>query len=438
MDSTRNLRSRQNTIANKSVPQDKKPSLKKVPTVSKLQKTDLSPKTTNNASNKEAFVKKPIARTPVTASRPASGTKTSASANRPSLSDGSKRLSTTLNTSAQRTSTTPNAHPAVKVLSDKIAQLEKKTAEIVGLYEQLKNDSLGVQYAVAQLIDLKTKFTESEECRNLLKSENEGLRLSIAQLTDQNLQLKSEIKHITNRVTQLEQSTNSSESQKLGKEVFELKGELDNYRTSQLLAEKGISREQQEINANIVIRGVHVNKKDINSQSELIKVYDKIRTHLGISEINDLNAVSATILQPKSATNINSGSSANTIQVKLSSVSAKRKFLQIRRAKKDILPSHIGITQTSNKPILITEQLTRENQELLFKARSLRTSNNFKFVWSNDGQILARKNPGSRVVRIRDADHVNSLRLENQSQQPQNGRIHSDIALTPSTGDKQE
>lgn len=80
--------------------------------------------------------------------------------------------------------------------------------------------------------------------------------------------------------------------------------------------------------------------------------------------------------------------------------------------KKDILPRDIGIIQNTRKALLITEQLTRSNQELLYRARSLRESNNFKFVWSNNGQILARRRHRSKVIRILDIEHVERLKQD--------------------------
>lgn len=297
-------------------------------------------------------------------------------------------------------------------------QLRSTNRELQLTVDRLKADIEGLQFVSVQLLASEDKVRE--------------LGIHCNRLSAENKELKSVI-------TNLDVAVKHDESQKLAQEVSELKGELNSYKTSQLLAEKGISFEQQEINSNIVIRGVHVDEKGTDCQSEIIEVYDKIRAHLGILEISDLKAASATILQPKSVINKKSdSSSAKTILVKLPSVAAKRKFLQIRRVKKEILPSHIEVTQTSNKPILITEQLTRENQELLFKALSLRTSNKFKFVWSNDGQILARQSSGSRVIRIRDIDHINSLSSLNHLQQAQNGRLCSNTAFTTRTGDEQE
>lgn len=100
------------------------------------------------------------------------------------------------------------------------------------------------------------------------------------------------------------------------------------------------------------------------------------------------------------------------LQVQLQSVAVKKQFLQVRRTKKDILPADFGIIQKNKRPILITEQLTRQNRELLFKARSLGGGDGYKFVWSSNGQVLASKTPNSKVIRITDIEHVNCLIAE--------------------------
>lgn len=108
--------------------------------------------------------------------------------------------------------------------------------------------------------------------------------------------------------------------------------------------------------------------------------------------------------------------------VKLASKEAKRKFLQARRAKKDIRPSDIAHNQANNKPIFVTERLTSKNQKLLFEARSLRGRDQYKFVWSNNGKILARRKKNSTVIRIKDSSDVDRLRLALGSRNQSNVR----------------
>lgn len=363
----------------------------------------------------------------------------------------SKRPSTVF-TGLSSSSNPPNnnSESIIEGLTNRINQLEDKFVRIEERCTQLQSNNESLQIALAltcqaeaDVSDSQAKFESLTTENTDLKSTVEVLKADIIVLNNTFLKFKESHSSTAQKlesalliVDKLKQSSDNSESQTLRKEVDELKSDLNRHKENQLLAEKGISREQQEINTNIVIRGIHVEEKDTDFQPNLIEVYDNLRTHLGISEVSDLKAVSATILQQKGIRNNKFGlTSAKTIQVKLKSVSAKRKLLQIRRVKKDILPIHIGITQTSKKPILITEQLTKENQELLFKARSLRTTNKFKFVWSNDGQILARQDLGSKVIRIRDTDHINSLRSESLVQQQQNGQLHTNNTFTSSSGD---
>lgn len=76
--------------------------------------------------------------------------------------------------------------------------------------------------------------------------------------------------------------------------------------------------------------------------------------------------------------------------------------------------------------MIISEELTRSNQELLYQARSLRIRGNYKFVWSCNGQVLARFRKKSKVVRIVDTAHVNFLRAQvNLDPLPENGRRSS-------------
>lgn len=82
----------------------------------------------------------------------------------------------------------------------------------------------------------------------------------------------------------------------------------------------------------------------------------------------------------------------------------------MRRVKKTISQADIGINSSISHPILVSEELTRSNQELLFQERSLRSQGNYKFVWSFNGQVLARYRQGSKVIRIIDSTHVNELR----------------------------
>lgn len=170
-------------------------------------------------------------------------------------------------------------------------------------------------------------------------------------------------------------------------------------------SKENITVEQLELNSNIIVRGVEVDEE--SSSDKLEAVFTGLREHLGVSSEAEFDPVSVTTVSSKSRVSKNA---SRPIRVVFKSIAAKRNFLQIRRVKKDIFPREIKVEQKSQRPLLITEDLTYENQQLLYQARSLRGTNKYNFVWSNNGQVLARRDRKSRVVRILSAEHVNQLR----------------------------
>lgn len=316
-------------------------------------------------------------------------------------------IRTSLNTKSQ--STTPAGEK--ESLNDRIIHIESRI-------RQIENHS-GKQTTIASI----------EDNIALLKTENSELRRSIDQLKSDLEQIQHvllELEHVKadnedskKRITEL-----SSENAALRLEVTHLKTKTT-ISTSPLEAYDCASHQQQQLNSNVVIRGI-VQSTDVEPES----VFKKIRAHLGILNDEAFNPLSVTLLQRAST----QPSTTQTIQVKFESVAVKRQFLQIKRAKKEIFTSDIGIEQNTPKAILITEQLTKDNQQLLFAARSLRTTHKFKFVWSCNGQVLVRPQQNSRVTRITDIAQVNDLRATinlTPLTVGKNGRLQSSSNIEP-------
>lgn len=421
MESHHNLRTRSNTIrckeatnktSNKQIGKNvkdntdvhRKITLPKSTLVrtSLTKRTSTTPRPPNLSSNTTAVATS-------FGSRPSTGNKTTPS-NFNSNFNSINRTST-----AGKPPITPSS--ATHSFKQELTRFGSKLAEIEEWYIQLKSDNESLQITTALLSNLEVNFAETEEHCRILKVENQSLRESI--------------NNLRNEVSDLKQTQNSPTSElqelnQLKQEVSELKYQLQSFKETQTLVEKGVSIDQQELNSNIIIRGIDLT--DNVNQTDLTDAYNKIRLNLGISAVDDFAPVSISILQPKT-TKINSTASGSkpstsrTIKVQLRSILAKRQLLQIKRTRKSINPSDIGINQKSKKSILIAEQLTAQNQELLYNARSLRTACNVKFVWSNNGQILLRQRPGAKVIRIRDNSHINQLKAEFSTQSNENGRL---------------
>lgn len=168
--------------------------------------------------------------------------------------------------------------------------------------------------------------------------------------------------------------------------------------------------DQEDLNSNLVIRGLDISPE--TSAVELNEVYQGLRDFIGVSSDPEFDPVRIEVLKP----NLKSKYlNRRPIVVRLKSSLAKNKFLQIRRAKKTIATSDIKYQQEHNRNIRVTEQLTKENQTLLYQAKSLRNipekNLKFKYVWSSDGQILARKKERSKVIRIKSLDHIKQLSI---------------------------
>lgn len=153
-----------------------------------------------------------------------------------------------------------------------------------------------------------------------------------------------------------------------------------------------------------MIRGIECSKD--TPKDQLLHTFDQIRTFIGIDKEEELIPIHAEVLESQPEIK------AKSVVFKLKSIEAKRSLLLARRSKFDIRPSDIKLTQSCNNPLIVSEQLTRKNQELLYKARSLRDSAGFKYVWSCNGQILARKRNRERVIRILDENQIEQLRVQ--------------------------
>lgn len=412
MANERNLRDRKNTVsykepkakATKSINLVSAASDKSIKTGSLLNKrlsTSSNPSLTSSG-NRSSIVK--------TTKPPA--------ASENSIKTGSalnKRLSTASNSAltsfSNRSSIGKTTRPPVvnqsDLLLERINQLEARIKSVED------NNNL-----VARIVSLEAVCSE-------LQSENSELKLTIARINCdiENLQFVTVQSLNEKDVNNIELKTTVTE---LTSDIKSLNSRIDQhneqFQETQTLAEKGISFEQQKLNTNIIIRGVEV--RNSASKQDLFDIYNRLREHLGLTNIVEFEAVSVNLLSNNCKITEEKDNFSNTIQVILPSISAKRQFLQLRRAKKDITPARIGVTQKSSRPLLITEELTKSNQELLYAARSLRDSNNYKFVWSTDGQILVRQHPRSKVIRIIDICHLNHLKTNIQLE---NGRIHTTI-----------
>lgn len=59
--------------------------------------------------------------------------------------------------------------------------------------------------------------------------------------------------------------------------------------------------------------------------------------------------------------------------------------------------------------LYVNEHLTKKNQELLYKVKNFKVTNNYKFVWVKDCKILIRKDESSRIFVIRKEEDLQRI-----------------------------
>lgn len=147
-------------------------------------------------------------------------------------------------------------------------QLRSENTELQLTIQRLKSDIESLQFVTVQLCTLDVKLKESEDCCSCLIVQNKDLKSNVSGLRKEVSDLRSDVKLLNSH-----------------KE------------TRELASANGISLEQQVINSNVVVRGIEVSED--SNQSELLDIYKKISTHLGVSDTNELAAVSAKVLSTK-------------------------------------------------------------------------------------------------------------------------------------------
>lgn len=175
----------------------------------------------------------------------------------------------------------------------------------------------------------------------------------------------------------------------LEKENDSLKRQLKTQGDSQKQHKGRVS--QKELECNAVITGV---PNDIEEKEALRKIADKIDETIKVDDC----VVKATRLY---AVNENGQNAATKIPVVVSfaSIDAKAKFLAAFKKKRLLTADECGVSGGDAK-IVVMEQLSNYNFQLLKEARKLKEAGTVKFVWFQNSNVLVRKDENARIFRI--------------------------------------
>lgn len=128
---------------------------------------------------------------------------------------------------------------------------------------------------------------------------------------------------------------------------------------------------QYNIRKNIIIKGIKLTEND-DPMIVFLRIANFLNSTINDSYIEDLKV------------RFDKNNKFSTILVKFCNFGAKKLFTGCRKGKK-ISPSDIGFTGMKN--IIIEDELTRANQDLLRESKTILKKYNFKFIWILNGRV---------------------------------------------------
>ena len=240
----------------------------------------------------------------------------------------------------------------------------------------------------------------AKEIRSLRK-EVSALRSEIREFRDEITGLKESVKLCGDRVELLEGRVTSIEEKFVSVELRNESGVVESPRLAHLeatITELKLQlneREQESILNDIQLSGV-TEVQGENSNQILHTLALKLGVELDERDVMFAKRV-GNILRDRVE-----GETARprVIVIRLARRAARDSLLSAARVRRGLTTADIQMPGAP-KRIFVNERLTKTNRQLFYLTRQAADRLNWKYVWTKDGHILARKEEGKAVVQIR-------------------------------------
>ncbi|CAG9782324.1 unnamed protein product [Diatraea saccharalis] len=238
-----------------------------------------------------------------------------------------------------------------------------------------------------------------------LRAEVRECRADIAELKSVINRYEEKITSMENRIVTLEtnMSIPTSAVGTLEVAVAELKAQLND-------------KDQELLSNDVDLTGIPE-----QSGENVMSIVRAIAVKFGI-ELDDRDVVKADRVGSSRRNRISGGGDASgavvggdageqrprAIAVRFTRQTVREQWLRAARVRRVLTSGDIEIPGPSRR-IYINERLTRVNRRLFFLARQAGSERRWKYVWTRNGRILARKSDGQQSVQIRDERDISKV-----------------------------
>lgn len=231
------------------------------------------------------------------------------------------------------------------------------------------------------------RSTITKEFNQIISKLKEDFRKEIEALRDENEKLKD-------KLINLESKEPSSHVSKLSLAISELQSQLNDRDQELLLNDVELTEIPEH-------EGESVGHLVLTAAAKLGMV------------LEERDVVSATRVGPRR--DHVEGASAprpRPIVVRFTRRSLRDDLLKSARVRRAITTAELGLPEHVTRRFYVNERLTKNNRALFAKAREAGRNSNWRFIWTRDGRVYARRDQSAPRLFLRsESDVVNFLKL---------------------------
>lgn len=266
----------------------------------------------------------------------------------------------------------------------------------------------------------KIMGTPADASTSLLADLADELRLFREEMrTDMRL-MRQEIQRFRIDMTEFKESLTASEGR-----VNDLEARMDvveNRLSQNLMMERNsleatvaqlkiqLNERDQELLANdIEISGISESKDE--STFHLVKILStKLGVNLDERDVVHIERLGSPRRNRVAAldSDVSDNQRPRNIYVRFARRSTRDTLLRAARVRRGLTTADLPI-DTPTRRVYVNERLTRINRQLFYKARQAGTINKWKYIWTKEGRIFARKETDNKVEQIKCEEDIDKI-----------------------------